>query len=170
MDLNSTTASIGVDFYVILIVILSLLFIVSWLNERCRHANEHNSIWHLLLSLFPMNGQMWPRQFGVTRKLLMAMSGFAILILSSLYQAKLAEELMLPYPPPAVTLKNLENNVVSGKMKLLLPNENTSLIQYISLVSPILSKSIETSRPIYEANMNRVLDAIYEHNALYISL
>jgi hypothetical protein len=116
IETKSVTAGIGLSVYALVFAFILANFLISYINEKVQPRNERNSTWHLLLSLLPANGQMWPNQFGITRKVLLATSGFAILILSSLYQAKQAEVLMIPIPPPAFTLKDIEN-AVSSKMQ-----------------------------------------------------
>src|SRR3569832_1072955 len=100
VDMNSLTACIDVSVYGLLFILLTLLFVVSFLNERLQYNTKRNSKWQLCLSLFPCNGSMWKHKNGITRKILMTTSGFAILILSSLFQAKYSEWMMVPYPPP----------------------------------------------------------------------
>jgi hypothetical protein len=121
IDIDSLFASVDITIYGIALAIFTFLLFVSWLHERLNAfpAKSSNSMWHLLLSLFPMNGQMWPNQTGVTRKVLMATCGFALLILSSLYQAQVAEQQLIPYPPPIVTLKEIENLITSGNAQLV---------------------------------------------------
>jgi hypothetical protein len=146
-----------------LFAILTLLFFVSWINERCQRSNERNSMWELFLSLLPINGCLFKNQFGVTRKLLMATSGFGILILSSLYQAKLSQELMIPNAPPDVTLSDIQHLVVSGQVKLLMPYANATIMQYISTVAPAMG----SVQPIYDSDYNTILNTINKHNAVY---
>jgi hypothetical protein len=169
IDINSATAGIGVEIYGILIAILLFLFLMTAINERVQHSNDRNSTWHLLISLFPSNGAMWPQQTGWTRKVLMATSGFSILILSSLYQAKLAEQLMIPNRPSVVTLKDIENGVASGRIKLILPYMNAPIVQYISIISPALATYINTTKTVYESDSNRTLELIESINGLSIA-
>src|SRR3569832_2088344 len=102
IETKSVTAGIGLTVYALVFAFLIANFLISYINEHLQPRNERNPIWDLLLSLFPSNGQVWPNQFGVTRKVLLATSGFSILILTSLYQAKQAEVLMIPVPPPTL--------------------------------------------------------------------
>src|SRR4029079_410546 len=131
INLNSLAAGIDIRIYIILFAILLLLFVVCYLNERLEYCGSRNNTWHLLMSFFPCNGVLWPNQVGITRKLLQATIGFGILILSSLYQAKLSEQLMIPYPPPVVTLRDIESYVSSGNSKLLFNFENGPTMQYV---------------------------------------
>jgi hypothetical protein len=166
IDVNSLTAGVNMEIYAILCALLMSLIGVAYINERCYSSTEQNSIWHLLLSLFPQNGQMWPNQFGVTRKILLATSGFTILILSSLYQAKQAEELMVPYPPPKFTLEDIESLLSSERAKLLFYTD-FALLDYVSNMSKILANSI----PITHAgiNVSETLSLMHNHNAIFIS-
>jgi hypothetical protein len=59
-----------------------------------------------------------------------------------LYQAKLSEQLMIPYPPPTVTLKNIEKMFISGNAQLIVNNDAVS--EYVAIESPVLSKSMKT--------------------------
>src|SRR3569832_139095 len=108
IESDGLTAGIRVDIYALLAAILIFLLVVSAINERCQRTDERNSIWRILLSTSPMHGQMWKYQTGATRKVLMTTSGFGILILSSLYQAKQAEVLMIPHQPSVVTPSDIE--------------------------------------------------------------
>ncbi len=165
IDTKSVTAGIGLDIYGFLVAILMLLFIVSWFNERFLHSNDRNSSWRLLVSIFPSNGAFWKKQIGMTRKLLMATSGFGILILSSLYQAKLSEQHLIPYPSPVITFNDIEASLLSGRQKLLVPFPNATILKIISTLSPALDAYLRVHPPLYESN-GSILDIINAHNAL----
>jgi hypothetical protein len=172
IDVESITAGFDLSIYATLFAILTLLFLVCYINERFQSNGKRNSIWHILLSLFPLNGQMWPNQTGVTRKLLMATCGFGILILSSLYQAKYAEEQMIPYPPPEVTFNNIEYLASTGRAKLLFNNAKSSILAYLKNESTILAQSMLSNPPIYKTN-NHLFDymkLIETHNGIMIDV
>jgi hypothetical protein len=143
-------------------------FLISYVNEQMQPRNERNSIWDLLLSLFPANGQMWPNQFGLTRKVLLATSGFGILILSSLYQAKQAEVLMIPVPPPVFTLRDIENAVSSHSAKLMVNSESSPHLNYIKSMSESLTKSLKSNPAMFASNWNSKLDAINSESGIYV--
>lgn len=143
IDIDGMTAGIDRSIYGMLFVLLACLFLTCYINELLRPSAERNSNWHLLLSLFPWNGQMWPNQCGVTRKLLMTTCGFGILLLSSLYQAKFAEYLMIPYDPPKIALKDIEKAVTSHNAKLMFPFVDSPVMNYIMNVSSVLATSID---------------------------
>jgi hypothetical protein len=167
IHVNGLTGGIDVSIYGILFAILLFLFCVSWINERCqRVSNEHNSTWHLLQSFFPLNGEMWPQQTGWTRKVLITTSGFAILILSSLYQAKLSEQLMIPYPPPVITIAHIERAVSSGNARMFFTYENGPVMTYVASVSPILNSSMRVHPPMYYTELHDILHQIDTHNAI----
>jgi hypothetical protein len=170
IDMDSLVGGVDVSIYGIAFLILLFLLFVSWLHERCnsqRSSNRSNTLWHLLLSLFPENGSMWPNQFGATRKMLMATGGFGILILSSLYQAKLSEQLLIPYPPPDVTLADIQHYVTSGKAQLLV--ESDAVRTYVSQIAPVLSKSMKTFTQMkIECPVQNVIDAMDACNTIYI--
>src|SRR3569832_1203177 len=125
IETKSVTAGIGLGVYALIFAFLVANFLISYINEKVHQPNERNSIWHLLLSLFPSNGKEWPNQFGLTRKVLIATSGFAILILTSLYHAKQAEVFMIPTAPPTLTLKDIENAISSNNAKLMVYFEDS---------------------------------------------
>jgi hypothetical protein len=131
VDMNTLTAGIDIRIWGVLFGIFALLFSLSWLNERFQHSGDRNSVWCLLLSLFPSNGHMFSHQSGATRKFLMTTSGFAVMIFSSLYQAKLSEQLLVPQRQPEFTTKDIENMVSSGTAKLLFSSESSFNLQYI---------------------------------------
>jgi hypothetical protein len=166
IDINSLTVGIDLSVYGLLFVTLAGLFLVSFLNERLQCNTNRNSSWRLCLSLFPCNGEMWKHKSGVTRKILMATSGFAIIILSSLYQAKYAEWMMIPYEIPVVTLKNIENYLSSGSAKLLFPESNIETLGYLSHVSTSISKSLQTNPPIFVANFDERIKLIQTQNGI----
>jgi hypothetical protein len=169
IDVTSVTAGIQCSIYGMLFAVLLLLFVVCWINEQFKCPNERNLSWHLLLSLFPSNGQMWPQLTGVTRKILMGTCGFSILILTSLYQAKQAEELLVPYPPPAFTLEDIENAVSSNRAKLLSEYKDSPVLNYIINASESLSQSLKSNPPIFLTNVNSSeLEIINTENAIYI--
>jgi hypothetical protein len=168
IDTKSVTAGIGLSVYALILVFLFMNFLVSYINETLQQTNGRNSYWHILLSLFPANGHMWPKQFGLTRKVLMATSGFGILILSSLYQAKQAEVLMVPIPPPVFTLRDIENAVSSHSAKLMVYEEDSPVFNYIKIMSESLSKSMKSNPPMFTLNVNSELDAINAKNGIYI--
>jgi hypothetical protein len=145
ISLGDLCARINLSVYASIFAILMVIFTVSLMNERFDVSTRTNSTWHLLTVLFPMNGEMLRYQTGATRKVLMATSGFSILIFSSLYQAKLSEVLMVPELPPLVTLNDIEKLVSSGRAKLMLDDINSPVSNYIKNVSHILS----TSNAIY---------------------
>jgi hypothetical protein len=166
IDVNGLTADINVEVYAILCALLLSLIVLAYINERWHPSAVRNSTWHLLHCLFPINALPWPNQFGATRKVLMATSGFAILILSSLYQAKQSEVLMVPYPPPKFTLKDIENFVLSGRAKLMF-NENFEIVNYVSNMSTILADSMP---PMYLAyHSGEELNIMHEHNGIFIA-
>jgi hypothetical protein len=134
IDFDSVTAGIGGRIYAILFSILFAYVVVSCVNERFQQGNERNTIWHILLSIFPSNGQMWPYQAGVARKCLLTTCGFIVLSLSSLYQAKQAEVLMIPQSPPVFTLTDIEENILSGGV--LLGDE--AMFNYVPDISRVL--------------------------------
>jgi hypothetical protein len=168
VDIDSLGAGVEFMIYALSFLILLFLLLVSMCHERLNgdisltHKSS-NSFWHLLLSLFPSNGQMWPCQTGVTRKVLMTTSGFGILILSSLYQAKLSEQLLIPYPPPIVTLNDIEHLISSGNARLFI--DNTAVREYVSVVSPALSESMNTAEHM---NVSSYLDMIQTSNVVFI--
>jgi hypothetical protein len=168
VDIQGLTAGINVGVYGIIFALLMCLTFISYINERCQPTNERNSIWHLLFSLFPMSGEMWPNQFGLTRKVLMATIGFGILILSSLYQAKQAEVFLVSYPPPEVKLNDIENLVSTGRSKLFF-YEVGAFAKYVSTMSNMLAKSIQSSPPMYlEQYPGRELEMLHTHNGIFI--
>jgi hypothetical protein len=167
IHLNHITAGIDLHLYGFMFAIFALLFIVSCINERFQHSNERNFTWHLLLSLFPMDGQMWPNQTGVTRKVLMATCGFAILILSSLYQAKLSEKLLIPDAPPAVTLPDIEHYVSSGQAKLLFQFANNPTMQYVSAMSSAINSSIYKTTPLYRNDADMLYEIMHNNAVVF---
>jgi hypothetical protein len=66
IETKSVTAGIGLSVYALLFAFLLANFLISYINEQMQPQYERNSTWHLILSLFPENGQMWPHQYGVT--------------------------------------------------------------------------------------------------------
>jgi hypothetical protein len=167
IDVDSMIAGVDVKVYGIALAIFIFLLCVSLCHERFNSQTtlqRANTLWHLLLSLFPSNGSTCPNQSGVTRKLLMATGGFGILILSSLYQAKLSEQLMIPRRPPVVTLKDIEKMITSGNAKLLTYND--AIMKYVASVSPVLRKFAQTTTQLnaYETK----LDAINTRNGIAI--
>jgi hypothetical protein len=166
IDFDGITAGIALRTYGIMLAVSLLLFIVAWLNEHFQQTNKRNSTWRILLAIIlPCNGELFKYQSGVTRKLLVATSGFGILILSSLYQAKYSEYLMVPYPPPMATLTDIENLVSSGRAKLMFDDENSVVTKYVLNVSTVLANSIETNPPIYEWDIR----LLHEENAIALS-
>src|SRR5262249_22231646 len=106
-------------------------------------------------------------QTGVTRKILMATGGFGILILSCLYQAKYSEVLMIPFPPPVVTLQHIEQQISSGYSKLMVMDENSPILQYITNVSRVIGDSIHsTNRPMFVSDVDDVLGLLDMHNGV----
>ncbi len=168
IDWPGLTASIDIQIYAIMFGILALLFFVSWLNERWHTVDEQNTKWHLLLSLFPSNGQMWPNQFGVTRKVLMATCGFGILIVSSIYTAKLSQVMMIPLPPPIVTLEDIEMAVSSQQANLVFESANDRIMNYVKSASKSLSNSLNTHPPIYFSSFLDNIDIINTQNGILI--
>jgi hypothetical protein len=170
IDVDSLTAGVDLDIHEMLFGILLFLLFVAWTNERLQHSNERNSIWNLLRSLFPSNGQMWPRQTGVTRKILMVTCGFGTLILSSLYCAKQSEQLMLPYPPPIVTLRDIELAVTQGDARLIITNRNSIILNFIANMSSTLKDSLITHPPMYDADHPAIsqFDAIDIYNGILL--
>jgi hypothetical protein len=168
VDIKGLTAGIDIWFYGIIFVLLMCLTFIGYINERCQPTNKRNSIWHLLFSLFPMNGEMWPNQTGLTRKVLMATIGFGILILSSLYQAKQAEVLLIAYPPPKLTLNDIENLVSTGRSKLFF-YDDVAVAKHVLTMSKMLANSIKTLPPIYlEQYPDRELEMLHTHNGIFI--
>lgn len=169
IDINSISAGITINIYTFLLALFLGLFLVSFLNERFHHSQQQNSVWRLLLSLFPDNGAMWKYQFGATRKVLMATSGFAVLIFSSLYQAKLAEQLLIPYPPPVVTFKDIEEMISSGRAKLIFNDVESAVSSYITNVSTIIAASLEYNQPHFtKFNYDAIFDLLDTKNGIYI--
>jgi hypothetical protein len=168
IDTKGLTAGIGLNVYGLVFAFLLANFLLSYINERLQPTNKRNSTWHLLLSLFPANGQEWPNQFGITRKVLLATSGFGILILSSLYQAKQAEVLMIPVPPPVFTLKDIEMAVSSHNATLMVYETDTPILDYIKTMSESLSKSLKSNPAVFLPNVSSELEAINEERAIYI--
>jgi hypothetical protein len=166
VNINSVTAGIDVTIYGYLFAILTLLLFVCYINEKCQQAKDRNSIWQLFTSLLPSNGHQWKNQTGAARKVLMAMSGFGILILSALYQAKYSEQLMIPVAPPVVTLKDIESYVLSGNAKLMFPYDNAPVMQYVEHVSPVLNESMTVNQPIYNSYFVTMLHLINSRNAI----
>jgi hypothetical protein len=166
IDYDSLTVYIDASVYFVTFALLLLLFLIAWLNEQRPHIIKRNCSWRLFLSLSPMNGQMWPNQVGVTRKVLMTTIGFATLIITQMYQAKQAETTMIPYSPPIVTLRDIENSVDSGRAKLIFTYDNSPLYNYITNVSTIFAHSLISNPPIYTAI--KQLDAINTQNGIYI--
>jgi hypothetical protein len=160
VGIDTIMAGVDATTYAIMFAVFTFLFIVSSINERRQHSSERNSMWQLLLALFPSNGTYWKYQFGVTRKVLMATCGFGVLVLSSLYQAKLSQQLMIPMSPPAVTLKNIENYVLFDNARLLYTFENSPVMQYVAKMSPVLNNSMMNTQPIFEPNNSKVLDRL----------
>jgi hypothetical protein len=167
VNLTGLTAGIGARIYGILFAILLFLLLISYLNERYRLSSERNSLWHLLLSLFPCNGSTWPHQFGVTRKILMTTSGFGILVLSSLYQAKFSEQLMVPSPAPEVTLKDIEHYISSGQGRFVFEHENSNIFNYVKRASPAFDNLMTTNRPLFFVVENA--SEILTHNLVHIA-
>jgi hypothetical protein len=169
IDWTSLTAGIDIEVYLLMFVTLALLFFVCWLNEKLWGENDvkRNTTWELLLSLFPVNGQMWPKQNGVTRKLLMATIGVGILILSSIYTAKFSEEMMVPYPPPVFTLDDIEKAVSSQRANLVFTFENNPIMNYVARTSTSFAKSMKTRRPIYTKIQNAI-ETINTQNGILI--
>jgi hypothetical protein len=98
----------------------------------------------------------------------MATSGFGILILSSLYQAKQAEVLMVPIPPPGFTLRDIENAVSTYSAKLMVNEEGSPVLNYIKSTSNSLSNSLNSNPAMIASNRNNKLDAINSENGIYI--
>jgi hypothetical protein len=169
IETKSVTAGIGLSVYALIFAFLLLNFLISYINERMQPLYERNSIWDLLLSLFPSNGQEWPNQFGITRKVLLATSGFGILILSSLYQAKQAEVLMVPIPPPDFTLHDIENAISSHNAKLMVYEEGSPVFNYIKSMSNSLANSLKSNPPIFTSNVHSELEVINAENGIYIN-
>jgi hypothetical protein len=168
IDVDSIGAGVDAMIYGISFALLVVLLVVSCLTEWCNvyPLQQSNSLWRLVLSLLPLNAQMWPNQFGVTRKVLMTTCGFAILILSSLYQAKLSEQLLIPYPPSVVALADIENAVLYDNAEVLV--ESTAVSEYVKAVwSPSIHiREQELSTPDGTAAM---LNTINNGNAIFIS-
>ncbi len=167
IDWDGITTGIGVDVYAIMFATLTFLLFVCWLNERCQNGAKKNTNWQLLLSIFPINGEMWPHQLGVTRKVLMATCGFGILILSSLYTAKLAEQMMVPYPPPVVTFRDIEIAVSSQRANLMFTSKWNTAMTYAANISTSLANSMNTRPPIYFKHLNPI-DVINTQNGILI--
>jgi hypothetical protein len=134
------------------------------LNERVQHKMKRNSMWRIFISLLPCHGSMWPNQFGVTRKLLMTTCGFGVLILSSLYQAKLSQELMTPFRIPVTTLEDIETAVLSGEAKLLFQIEDSPILSYVSTMSNKLGSRHSLHFP---GNMDEV-EFLNQNNGIFI--
>jgi hypothetical protein len=169
IDINSVTAGIDFKTYGLMFAILFGAFLFSAINERIQHRKHRNTVWDLVLLQFPCNGTMLAYQRGVTRKCLMTASGFAILILSSLYQAKYSEQMMVPYPPPEITLSDIEKLVSSGHAKILL-KDAISLLTYLTTVSSVFATS-HTNKQILFSKFNETFEqhAIDTQNAIYIN-
>jgi hypothetical protein len=168
IETKSVTAGIGLSVYALLFAFLLANFLISYINERVQQTNERNSIWNLLLSFFPTNGKEWPNPFGLTRKVLMATSGFGILVLSSLYQAKQAEVLMIPIPPPTFTFKDIEYAVSSQDAKLMVYYEDSPILDYIKDMSESLSKSLKYNPAVFLPNVSSELETINKERGIYI--
>ncbi len=170
VGIHSIAAGVDAQIYGITALILLFLLIVSWCHERFNTSKykKANGLWDLLLFTFPSNGRMWRNQFGATRKVLMATGGFAILILSALYEAKLSEQLLIPYPPPVVTLTDIEKLVESGKAQVLADND--AVRKYVSVASPVLSKSMKTAAQLNSPwiSFGDVLNTINTNNTIVI--
>ncbi len=148
VDIDTVTAGLDAWIYGMFFLILMILLFVSWCHERISthftsQSKCSNTLWDLLISLFPANAGMWPNQFGATRKLLISTIGYAILILSALYQARLSEQLLIPYPPPVVTLTDIEQLVESGNAQLLVDGDTVR--KYVASVSPLFGKAMKTA-------------------------
>ncbi len=168
IDINVVTAGLVPWIYAVLFAVMGMLFLGSWLSEWWLYGEERNHTWHLILSLFPCNGHMWPKQRGVVRKCLMTTTGFGILMLSSLYQARYSEQLMIPYPVPVVTLHEIENMVSSGHARLLIDDENSPVERHIANVSVLLRNSLTSNPPVYFMNEPNPLRYIDEQNGIFI--
>jgi hypothetical protein len=168
IETKSVTAGIGLSVYALIFAFLFMNFLISYINERVQQTNERNTIWDLLLSFFPSNGKEWPNQFGLTRKVLLATSGFGILILSSLYQAKQAEVLMVPIPLPDFTLRDIESAVSTHSAKLLIYDESSPHLNYIKSMSNSLANSLKYNPAMFASNWNSKLDAINTENGIYV--
>ena len=168
IETKSVTAGIRLTIYALLLAFLLANFLISYFNEQLQPKNRRNSIWDLLLSLFPSHGKEWPNQFGVTRKILMLTSGFGILILTSFYQAKQAEVLMIPVLPPMFTLRDIEHAVASHSSKLLFNHEGSPTLNYVKRVSESLSNSLKSNPPLFSPNVSSKIDTINTKNAICI--
>ena len=168
-DVTSVSAGLDLRVYALILTFLLVNIVISLLNERVQRANDRNSIWHILLSLLPLNGAMFPKQNGITRKVLMATNGFAVLILSSLYLAKQAEELMIPNPLPAFTLRDIENEVASHRAKILIDHEASPILRYISRQTETLSNTLQSNPAIFASNIGgSKIEMINNYNGFYI--
>lgn len=168
IDTLTLTAGVDVHIYGILLAIFMSLFVLSYVNERCHKSTERNGSWCILLSLMPLNGAMWSRQTGVTRKILMATIGFATLILSSLYLAKHSEELMIPYPPPEVTLGDIEYLISTGRAKLVFNYNNSNILTKVKNESEILARALIKNPPIFNANFLEYISLMDTQNVIAI--
>jgi hypothetical protein len=168
IETKSVTAGIDISAYALILVFLFTNFLISYINEQLQQTNKKNTIWDILLSFFPSNGKEWPNQFGITRKVLLATSGFGILILSSLYQAKQAEVLMIPVPPPVFTLRDIESAISTKNAKLMVYYEDSPILHYIYNTSESLSKALKSNPPMFIAHEKSELDAINRENGIFI--
>ncbi len=168
VDIDGITAGIGVNVYAMLLSVFFLLFIVCWLNERWQYSCERNTKWQIICSLMPCHTSAFQYQIGVTRKILMATGGFGMLILSSLYQAKYSEVLMIPFPPPLVTIKDVERLVSSGNSKLIFFDENSPILHYITNVSEVFADSLHsTNPPMFVTDIeDELISLLNKHNGI----
>jgi hypothetical protein len=86
-----------------------------------------NTLWNVLHSLQPVNTAEWSCQLGVTRKVLIALCGFTVLLTTTYYQANLLKQLLSPPYPPVVTIGDIAGKVATHQSKVVFWLENNDI-------------------------------------------
>lgn len=159
--------------YLLIVAALLVLCVCAYLNEK-RHLlqidDNVNNIWQQLHCLIPFNATWWTHQNGVTRKVQIMTGSIGLLLLLTYYQCNLLHHLLVPKPPPIITLMDIAESVRSHKVKLQF-YKNQSLYEKEIAISTIgeiaqLAAAMKVNQPLYR--MDDRLSQVRSENAIII--
>jgi hypothetical protein len=167
-DYDVLTLSVTVDIMLLLAGSMCLLVIISWLNERRFRSIERNHIWSLFIS------RIYKRENGITGKLVRLTFNFIVFMLYTYYNSYLPSKLLLPTPPPQITVTDIANLIQNGKYQLIVSSKNSVTENFI-LTSTRgelfkLANALKTN-PSMLGNISNVVDEMvaYERNSILLN-
>ncbi len=173
INLDGLLADIDGWTYICLAFAVLILSFIGWLNERRMHDGvETNSLWTIIISLFPSNCSMWRYQNGITRKVIMITCGFLILFSTTYYQSNLLTDLLTVDVTTTIDAYTIAERVRSFNAKLLFYGKN-SLIEndIVSSKTPALSElahALKVNPPLY--NYTNVIYELNTNNAIIVNV